>query len=301
MEQYGEYLSSVHKYDYLLTDCCHDIEGSCNVFHAHTILQRVKSHNFFPARWIFYLGHLNKIKHTRKVYKSLPKIICVSEILRNDFVENYDISPDKIIVAYPGFEQKNGGDCKKFRRFTYDRAFVIGLDARGFVSKGGYRLLGALRILRKKHPEMKICARIIYPKYKTNWLLKMYVNLFQLRGSAEFLEFQSDMSEFYNSLDCFLSASRLETFGRVVAEAMYAKIPVIVGSNVGISEILTDGVDGFVFNSNAYAVNNLVRKIEQVYYSYNELEPIIEKAYCLSKRFTWENFAQKLFDGLSSI
>jgi len=288
---------NVPDYDYVLTDC-QPTFGCCNVFHAHTILQRTKSHKFFLARWMFYLGHLAKIRKSLHIFQNMPKLVCVSEALKKDFVENYGISPDKIIVAYPGFYQTVDNDLKKFRKFDYEKPFVVGIDARGFVNKGGYVLLKAIRHFRKRNPQAKILARIIYPKYRTNWGVKAYVKLFGLAENVEFVGLQEDMNSYYDSVNCFVSASILESFGRVVVESMYAKVPVVVGSNVGASRIIDDGLNGFVFDCQREPARNLALKLETVYKTYNSLEPLVEKAYEQSKIFTWENFAKQLFDGL---
>lgn len=288
---------TVADYDYILTDCQPTL-GCCNVFHAHSILARVNSHKFLPAKFIFYLGHLDKIRCTRKIYNSMPKLICVSETLKKDFVENYGISPDKIIVAYPGFYQTANNDLKKFRKFDYGKPFVVGIDARGFVNKGGYVLLDALKHFRRRNPQVKILAKIIYPKHKTNWFVRTYVKLLRLTESVKFVGLQEDMNNYYDSVNCFVSASILESFGRVIVEAMYAKIPVIVGSNVGASQIIEDGVNGFVFDASNEPAHKLALKLETVYKRYNTLEPLVDKAYEQSKAFTWENFAKHLFEGL---
>lgn len=290
---------SVNEYDYILTDCQPTL-GCCNVFHAHSILARVNSHKFLPAKWIFYLGHLDKIRGTRKIYSGMSKLVCVSEALKNDFVKNYGISPDKIIVAYPGFYRTVDNDLKKFRKFNYEKPFVVGIDARGFVNKGGYILLDAIRQFRRRNPNAKILARIIYPKYRTNLAVKAYMKPCGLDRSIEFVGLQEDMNNYYDSLNCFVSASILESFGRVITEAMYAKIPVIVGSNVGASQIIEDSVNGFVFDASEEPARNLALKLETVYKAYNTLEPLVRKAYEQSKTFTWENFAKQLFKGLYS-
>lgn len=284
-------------FDYVLTDCMPD-KVCCNVFHTHTILQRVKTQKFLPARIIFFFGHLDKVCKTLKLYKNMERLICVSETLKKDFIENYNISPEKIIVANPGFNKKKDNDLKIFRKYNYERPFVIGLDARGFVNKGGYILLEALRYVHKYNPEIKLLAKIIYPKYKTNLALKFYVKFFKLSAMVEFLDLQKDMESYYESLDCLVCASILESFGRVVPEAMYSKIPVIVGSNVGASDIIEDNVNGFIFDADKQRVLNLAQKILQVYRHHESFEQQVETAYELSKLFTWQHFAKQIFNAL---
>ena len=71
-----------------------------------------------------------------------------------------------------------------------------------------------------------------------------------------------------------------------------------MGSNVGASEIVKDGVNAFVYNADKKRAYNLAQKIKEVYDRYNDLDELIENAYELSKTFTWENFAKQIFEGL---
>ena len=106
------------------------------------------------------------------------------------------------------------------------------------------------------------------------------------------------MYEFYSKCHCFVCPSLLEAFGRVVTEAMYSKKPVIIGSNIGATDIIQDGINGFIFEADKNRELNLAKKIKEVYDKYETLEPLINKAYEDCLKYTWENFAQKVFEGL---
>ncbi len=60
-----------------------------------------------------------------------------------------------------------------------------------------------------------------------------------------------EASAFLRTLDAFVyrtSPMLVETSGRVVAEAMATGIPVICSRETGFSELVTDGIDGFLFD-----------------------------------------------------
>lgn len=56
----------------------------------------------------------------------------------------------------------------------------------------------------------------------------------------------SGIERFYRAADLFIMLSAFDTFGMVVLEAMAARLPVIVSSNVGAKDLVEDGVNGFI-------------------------------------------------------
>lgn len=287
-----------NNYDYVLSDCI-PIEGCCKVFHQNSIIYRInKAENIFYK--IFYiLGHISKIRKSTKLNHSYTKLICVSNEVKRDLKKYYGISEEKLIVAHAGFippEQNN--DNKPFKNYNEEEVFTICSSALGFVNKGGYTLLRALREFHKMFPTIKIKANIIYPKYNKNLAVRFYVKLFRLSEMVEFFGFQDDINAFYSNAHCVTCQSISEAFGRVVTEAMYQKIPVIIGSNIGATDIIQDGVNGFIFEDGKNAPRNLALKIKEVLDNYNDLEPLVDRAYETSKNTTWENFAKDVFYGL---
>ena len=284
-------------YEFVLTERWRTHKALCFITHVHSPLYKAKTSNIF-YRTIFLLGHLSKILKMRKNFLSAVKVFVVSSTVKQDLIENYGLVPEKVFVAYPGFSYQQNNDLKKIPKICKDGVFNIAMCAPGFVTKGGYVMLDALRIFRKLYPDIKIHLSIIYPKHKTNLGVNLYIKLFGLSDCVTFLGRQEDMAAYYEKADCFVCPSVYEAFGRVVVEAMYAKRPVILGSNVGASEIVKDGVNAFVYNADKKRAYNLAQKIKEVYDRYNDLDELIENAYELSKTFTWENFAKQIFEGL---
>jgi glycosyltransferase involved in cell wall biosynthesis len=58
-----------------------------------------------------------------------------------------------------------------------------------------------------------------------------------------------DLAAAYASADAFVFPSRTETLGLVLLEAMAAGCPVIAANAGGIPDIVTDGVNGFLFDT----------------------------------------------------
>ncbi len=291
------YTKLFNDYDYIITD--NNFLPFCiNIFHSHTIIEKVKNYSLLPYKIIFFLGHLKQIMYSKRYFPTMPKTIVVSDRLKQDMVQNYNIPESSIIVAYAGFDKNKNNDLKKIQKYNYNNPFIVGMDARGFVNKGGYIFLKAIKVLIKNYPKIKIKAYIIYPSYKTNLFVKFFIRILGLNSYVTFFKWQNDMNIFYDKINCLVCASHLEGFGRVVTEAMYAKVPVIIGSNVGAACIIKDGINGFVFDYYQKRIYNLAQKIKEVYDKYNDLNELVENAYKISKSFTWENFAKTIIESL---
>lgn len=60
-----------------------------------------------------------------------------------------------------------------------------------------------------------------------------------------------ELASAFASADAFIFPSRTETLGLVLLEAMAAGCPVVAAASGGITDIVTDGVNGYLFDPNA--------------------------------------------------
>ncbi len=110
-----------------------------------------------------------------------------------------------------------------------------------------------------------------------NFLQQLSMSL-ELNDKIEFLGPKSQDYLFNNlcDFDLFVQPSRYEGFGLTVAEAMAAKLPVIVSSGDGPEEIVGHGQYGYVFKNGD--VDDLADKIEIFLRGEND-KTMVEKAY----------------------
>ena len=209
-----------------------------------SIFSKIK---YFLMRFDHILAQKRWIKDNK-----IQKIIVPSYFLRNEIAENFKINKEKFDILRPGLTsvEKIEKDFSKL---------VLGLSAPSFTKKGGYIFLCALAHLKRTKLDFK--AKIIYPKWKTNLMLRFFVHLWDLKDCVEFLPAQKNMEEFYNSINVIVVPSLIESFAMLATEGMnYSNIPVI--SNVaGASELIQDGKNGFVFNIQGNSAKNLAVKI----------------------------------------
>ena len=89
--------------------------------------------------------------------------------------------------------------------------------------------------------------------------LKEMVKRKRIRDQVRFVGFKKDVAAEYHRADAVLMCARDGGMGRVTVEAMSYGKPVIGYSGGGTSELLDDGVDGFLYENDA---QGLAEKME---------------------------------------
>ncbi len=94
-----------------------------------------------------------------------------------------------------------------------------------------------------------------------------------------------DLASAYASADAFIFPSRTETLGLVLLEAMAAGCPVVAANSGGIPDIVTDGVNGFLFDpkDETGAITATRRLLE----ASHEREAMRQNAVAEAERWGW--------------
>lgn len=284
------------KYDYVLASDILLPFGNL-LIHSNSAKYKTKNAKSKFCIRILKLYNSQKIKKQEKIFKLNDKhIFTVSESLKNDYVQNYNLDEKNVFACYPAVD-----NIGEFSPTIQKSEFIIGGLAGGGLNKGGFLLLHALKKLKKDLPG-KFKARIIFPKINKAFLYKLLIKLFKLQDIIELLPKQSDMKSFYESIDCYVLPSLNEAFGLVVTEAASNSRPSLVSSTTGVRELIIDGENGFVFNRAKQPVKNLYEGLKRVYnlYSsdYKKYVEISKNAYELSKSLDWQEFADIIIKNL---
>ncbi|MFN5979244.1 MAG: glycosyltransferase, partial [Pseudanabaena sp.] len=99
-----------------------------------------------------------------------------------------------------------------------------------------------------------------------------------------------DLASAFASSDAFLFPSRTETLGLVLLEAMAAGCPVVAANSGGIPDIVTNGVNGYLFEPSDR--DGLVTATQNLFYDRHE-------AMCFAARheaekWGWESATKQL-------
>ncbi|OUL28763.1 glycosyltransferase family 1 protein [Nostoc sp. 106C] len=104
-----------------------------------------------------------------------------------------------------------------------------------------------------------------------------------------------ELGSAFASADAFIFPSRTETLGLVLLEAMAAGCPVVAARSGGIPDIVTDGVNGYLFEPTADiqgAITATVRLLQEK----QECDLIRQNARKEAERWGWANATRQLQD-----
>ncbi|WP_066379362.1 MULTISPECIES: glycosyltransferase family 1 protein [unclassified Anabaena] len=104
-----------------------------------------------------------------------------------------------------------------------------------------------------------------------------------------------ELGSAFASADAFIFPSRTETLGLVLLEAMAAGCPVVAARSGGIPDIVTDGVNGYLFDPQADiqdAINATIRLLENK----QERDTIRQNARREAEKWGWASATRQLQD-----
>jgi len=191
---------------------------------------------------------------------SVNGIIAVSKAVKQDIIQRYHYSSNKIEVIY------NGVDLDKFfqpiaRPSLVDQPQLIwrlGAIGRLTRQKGFDLLIKALAKLPKAiHWQCSIAGSGPQAGYLNDLITK-----FGLNNQIKLVGLQTDVPKFLASLDLLIVPSRWEGLGLVILEAGAAGVPVVASQIDGIVEIISQRHNGYLVE--AGSVNQLTKGLIDV-------------------------------------
>lgn len=177
----------------------------------------------------------------------MDNIIAVSESTRNLFKIGRKI-PDKVQTIYNGidlkeFDYKKKGYSKEELGIR-DKDLVIGIIATFDKCKGHIYLFKAMEMLISEGLRNIVCLVIGDGRERDE--LEAFVVNKNLQDYIKFLGYRTDIRELLKAVDVVVMPSLQESFGRVAAEAMAMKVPVIASIVGGLPETVEEGKTGLL-------------------------------------------------------
>lgn len=159
---------------------------------------------------------------------------------------------------------------------TAENEFIIGMVGRIEETKGQYLLIEAAQVLKASGMAAKIIfvGHAMEESYKKE--LEAMVKDKGLENEISFLGFTKNPHRFMQACDVMVLATKCETFGLVVIEAMQVDAVMVATNQCGPLEIIEDGKSGLLFESGDSA--DLAKKLGYLYGHPKERKAIAEEA-----------------------
>jgi len=207
----------------------------------------------------------------------VDKVICVSQGVAKVMRDTGRVPDEKIAVVPNGTDFGSAEDAA-LRHTTQSLRQALGLEGRVIVGtagelsphKGHEDFIRAAARVIEHNPEVAfvIAGEDPLPGKSYRAHLESLSSKLSLEKHIRLLGWIDDMLPFYQTLDLFVSAARMEPFGLVIVEAMASSTPAVIATATdGACEIIEDGVTGILvpvsdYEQLASAMRNLLVDVE---------------------------------------
>lgn len=241
----------------------------------------------------------------RFLYQHVDLFLTITEQLRELAQQYLPMSNGAIKTLYYGVQkppvltEQERSDLRQSMGVPND-SFAIGMVGRIEKGKGQHLLVQAVKQIAALGTG--IHATIIGPAMKSDFeaALKKQVDEWGLTGNIHFYGSHSNPVEIMSAFDVVVLATKQETFGLVLIEAMRNGVAVIGTRAGGVPEIIDEGVTGLMFEpeNSQELVNKLLLLINDKVLSDKLAQAGKEKA---DRMFTQEKHYHQLVDFMKQL
>jgi glycosyltransferase involved in cell wall biosynthesis len=167
------------------------------------------------------------------------RVVAVSHDIQKELPRRYGFKEERISLIHNGLEIPESGPATGQRK----ESFVIGSSGRLFPVKDYPLMIEIAKVMREKTNHVQFQLAGDGPEMgRLQALMEKYdlYSCFELKGHVD------DMSDFYRGLDLYVCTSIHEGLPMSVLEAMAHGIPIVAPAVGGLSEIVENGVEGYL-------------------------------------------------------
>ncbi len=206
-------------------------------------------HSVQPVMGRFLILRLIRRLVIELLYPFIHKFIVVSNAAMKEFIINYKVPRNKIVMIHNGIETnvENIYINKEIRREISENGkfFVISFISRLTIDKGAMIFVETAKIISKNMQNIKFLITGEGPMLE---LMKKELNLYGILDRCIFTGVKKDVYSYIYASDIIIQPSYHETLGYVILESMNLGKTVIASNVGGIPEIIKNGENGFLVN-----------------------------------------------------
>lgn len=210
-------------------------------------------------------------------------------------LERYGGTESRVTVIVHGIDvQRFNADARRKLRALArralglpDGAFCLLLVGNDWKNKGLPCVLEALGRLASASVRLLVVGHDTVDPYRST-LARLH-----LEDRVVFLPLRPDVELYYAAADLYVGPSLEDAFGMPPLEAMACGVPSIVSSQAGVSEVVTEGVDGFVL-ADPHDSGRLAELIDLLCSNEALRQKIGEAAAKTAQQYTWDKNAAQL-------
>lgn len=197
----------------------------------------------------------------------------------------------KVIVCPNGIDESRV-DYKNHSLKVSDKYKFLMFGGRGF-TKGLDTVLEAVKILHNKYTE-KYELNVTKSKDTSNFIKDKEFKL-EDYPELKLIDARENVSELFAESDCFISASRGETFSNAIAEAMLGGLPIISSNIEGVSWAIGQKSVTLFEKENSQELATEMEKYINGERTFTQEELILSREYLLAN-YTVDIWATKMVD-----
>lgn len=217
----------------------------------------IHTHHRFPELLAFFISKTLNVKTVTTAhsyvtnykfisYKS-DKIIAVSNFIKNNIINSFNVDKNKIIVLHNFIEQIKSIDSNIAKNLKeeykiIDEDQIILFIGRISKIKGIDILLSVYELLKKDYKNLKL---LLVGEIQDDF--KIELNLIDSKDII-LIPPQNYIENFYKLADILVLPSRMDPFPYTMLEAALAELPIIASNVGGIPEFITHNYNGLLFD-----------------------------------------------------
>ena len=233
----------------------------------------------------------------RFLYRNVDAYLTITQELTDVAIKNLPLDKNKIHLIYHGVPSSNNSVqlCESFLKTSglNENKFRLVIFGRIEKGKGQHLVIEAVKELNNQGVEIQlaIIGHIMDEAYYQS--LQNTITTHKLQSNIFYLGFHDNPTSIMPCFDAVILATKCETFGLVLAEAMRAGVAVVGSKCGGVPEIISHDKTGLLFETQD--VNDLTAQLSKIVSNPNLCKPLASSGKKdADKRFSEEQHYSQL-------